>query len=276
MQQLSYGVPDLIYDVGMNKAEDTQYYLAKGFRVVAIEANPAMVEDAQKRFASQIADGQLTIVPQAVAERRGSIRFFVCKTMSAWSTTDQFLVEQQRRAGADFEEITVGAVPFAGILREYKVPHYLKIDIEGSDLLCLHALDGFSERPRSISVEVSFYNHTQLIAIAKKLGYTGFQVISQESVKLQRQPVPAKEGKTIAYQFQRGCSGLFGLDLPDEWISAQKALTRLNWIRWQHKCVGAMRRFGRLFGVEEPAVKLGREVFPMTADWYDLHMTIQP
>jgi len=234
-----------------------------------------VVQHARNRFTSEIADGRLTIVPQAIAEKRGFIRFFVCKTMSAWSTTDEFLVEQQRRAGAEFEEITVEAVPFADILREYKVPHYLKIDIEGSDLLCLHALNGFSGRPRSLSVEVSFYNHTQLVGLAKTLGYTSFQIIPQSSVKQQCQPVPAKEGKGIDYRFERGCSGLFGRDLPDdEWVSAQEALTRLNWIRSQHKSVGAMRRLGHLFGVEEPAVNLGRRIFPRTADWYDLHMTI--
>ncbi len=29
-------IPDLIYDVGMHDGEDTAYYLARGYRVVAI------------------------------------------------------------------------------------------------------------------------------------------------------------------------------------------------------------------------------------------------
>jgi hypothetical protein len=33
--------PGLIYDVGMNNGDDTAYYLRRGFRVVAIEPNPA-------------------------------------------------------------------------------------------------------------------------------------------------------------------------------------------------------------------------------------------
>jgi 16S rRNA A1518/A1519 N6-dimethyltransferase RsmA/KsgA/DIM1 with predicted DNA glycosylase/AP lyase activity len=31
---------DLIYDVGMHHGEDTEFYLRKGFRVVAFEADP--------------------------------------------------------------------------------------------------------------------------------------------------------------------------------------------------------------------------------------------
>ena len=34
---------DLIYDVGMHKGEDTEFYLRKGFRVIAIEADPDLV-----------------------------------------------------------------------------------------------------------------------------------------------------------------------------------------------------------------------------------------
>ena len=34
---------NLIYDVGMSNGDDTAYYLHRGFRVVAIEANPLLV-----------------------------------------------------------------------------------------------------------------------------------------------------------------------------------------------------------------------------------------
>ena len=31
---------DLIYDIGMHNGENTEYYLKRGFRVIAVEANP--------------------------------------------------------------------------------------------------------------------------------------------------------------------------------------------------------------------------------------------
>jgi hypothetical protein len=37
-------IAPLIYDVGMCDGADTAFYLAKGFRVIAIEANPTLVE----------------------------------------------------------------------------------------------------------------------------------------------------------------------------------------------------------------------------------------
>ena len=35
---------DLIYDVGFHRGEDTEFYLAKGFKVVAIEAHPELYQ----------------------------------------------------------------------------------------------------------------------------------------------------------------------------------------------------------------------------------------
>jgi hypothetical protein len=39
--------PNLIYDVGMHTGQDTEFYLAKGFNVIAIEANPLLMQKAQ-------------------------------------------------------------------------------------------------------------------------------------------------------------------------------------------------------------------------------------
>ena len=38
---------DLIYDLGVNRGEDCAFYLAKGFRVVGIEANPSLYDVAR-------------------------------------------------------------------------------------------------------------------------------------------------------------------------------------------------------------------------------------
>ena len=43
-------IEDLIYDVGMHDGDDTAYYLDKGFQVVAVEANPVLVQSGRERF----------------------------------------------------------------------------------------------------------------------------------------------------------------------------------------------------------------------------------
>lgn len=44
----------LIYDVGGHLGEDTDFYLKKGFKVVAIEANPGLAERLSERFRSNL------------------------------------------------------------------------------------------------------------------------------------------------------------------------------------------------------------------------------
>lgn len=51
----------LIFDIGMNDGSDTEYYLSKGFHVVAVEASPPLIEAARAKFASEIAVGQLAL-----------------------------------------------------------------------------------------------------------------------------------------------------------------------------------------------------------------------
>jgi hypothetical protein len=46
---------DLIFDLGMHNAADTKFYLDKGFRVVALEANPALAGAAQSWLAREYA-----------------------------------------------------------------------------------------------------------------------------------------------------------------------------------------------------------------------------
>jgi hypothetical protein len=53
---------DLIYDVGLHKGEDAEFYLRKGFRVVAFEADPDLIAFCKGRLKEFIDQGQLTIV----------------------------------------------------------------------------------------------------------------------------------------------------------------------------------------------------------------------
>lgn len=60
--------PDLIFDVGMHRGEDTDFYLRKGFNVASIEANPDLVRACQNRFTAALRSGQLHIIEGAIAD----------------------------------------------------------------------------------------------------------------------------------------------------------------------------------------------------------------
>jgi FkbM family methyltransferase len=76
----------LIFDVGCNNRQDSDFYLKKGFRVVAVEANPALCEGLRERFAVEIAQGRFTLVCEAIAEEEGEVEFYVNEKENIRST----------------------------------------------------------------------------------------------------------------------------------------------------------------------------------------------
>src|SRR5262245_38423463 len=80
---------NLIFDIGMHKGEDTDFYLNKGFRVVGVEANPALSDYCTQRFQEACHTGQLIIVSKAVAEYEGTIDFYVNQRFSVWGTANR-------------------------------------------------------------------------------------------------------------------------------------------------------------------------------------------
>lgn len=119
---------EIIFDIGMHVGQDTAFYLAKGFRVLAIEANPLLVQDAQKAFEKQIDAGRLTILNVGVGDKEGVFPFYI-NNYSEWSSFDR---EIGSREGCK-EVVDVSMLPFERILAQYGAPYFMKIDIEGYD-----------------------------------------------------------------------------------------------------------------------------------------------
>ena len=78
--------PQLICDVGAHLGEDTDFYLKKGLKVVAIEANPVLAEKLRERLRSNLAGGSLVVLNAAIAENAGELDFYVNQSLSVWGT----------------------------------------------------------------------------------------------------------------------------------------------------------------------------------------------
>ncbi|MEL6372686.1 MAG: FkbM family methyltransferase [Pseudomonadota bacterium] len=103
---------DLIYDVGMHNGDDTAYYLAKGFRVLAFEAHPDLAKAGRARFAHALDQGQLEIVEGAIVpvDHAGDdVTFFANATRSEWGTISADLAHSSDRRADGTTTITVPA-----------------------------------------------------------------------------------------------------------------------------------------------------------------------
>jgi FkbM family methyltransferase len=167
----------LIIDVGMNDASDTAYYLSCGFNVIAVEANPTLTAAAEDRFRREIAEGRLTVLNVGIAQDEGDSDFWISESNHQWSSFSK-PIATRRGATVLAHPIRVRCLPLSAVLKRYGVPYYLKMDIEGYDLIGLESLsEEFA--PRYMSVEFAHGMETRLLERLLTLGYARFKLLNQ-------------------------------------------------------------------------------------------------
>jgi FkbM family methyltransferase len=210
----------LIMDIGMNNGRDSFFYLRKGFRVVAVEGNPFLVEKVSKRLAAYIASGQLIIEPVGLGQKEGQIPFYINLDDDGWSSFNKAL---GTRNGTRYKELSVACIQPQSLFQKYGMPYYLKIDIEGSDIEVVRALHDFSDRPRYISMED---NQTRCFFELWSVGCRAFKIVNQAQLGKIRCPNPPLEGRYVDVKFDGTTSGPFGDEAPGEWMTLDRALEK--------------------------------------------------
>jgi FkbM family methyltransferase len=213
--------PDLIFDFGMHNGDDTDFYLRKGFRVVAVEANPTLCALGAMRFKEALNSKHLIICNIGVAPVRGELSFYINHDLSEWSSFDREIASR----GHPVTEVRVATARPEDFFTAFGIPYYCKIDIEGLDRLVIDAIASLEVKPRYVSFENAATRDFEALAAA---GYTSFQLVEQSGVPRIRLPAPSLEGKTIGHEFPAGSSGPFGMDLPGSWMNVTETRAALN------------------------------------------------
>jgi FkbM family methyltransferase len=216
LDQVAKAANAVIYDIGMHDGSDTDYYLAKGYRVVAVEANPLLCAEAEEKFASAVAEGRLRILNVAVAETAGSATFYVKRERAPQSSL---------RRPADitgWKEITVTTMPLADIIERNTEIAFVKIDVERMDVVALDSLTKEGIRPKLISAEAHSF---EVLLKLYSMGYTHFRLVPGSSGRRHygTQQIKRKDGTPITYTFLPGSCGPFGEDLREPWTNISRA-----------------------------------------------------
>jgi FkbM family methyltransferase len=256
---------DLVYDVGAHLGEDSDFYLKLGYRVVAVEANPALVEKLRHRFENEIAAGRYSLIPRAIGTADAEVTFYVNKTFSVWGTANADWASHEHRGPS--EQIKVRSTRFLDILNEHGCPKYLKIDIEGADMLCVYDLISFGTSPPFLSIESTKLSWADLIAefdALERLGYTAFQVVGQG--KHDGGLFRTRTGEPLQYTFEDGAAGRFGEYLDGQWLTREQALRRYERIFFLYRTIGDNTPLRKLLR----NIPLLRHVLGLVS-WYDTH-----
>jgi FkbM family methyltransferase len=271
---------DLVYDIGMHKGEDTDYYLKKGFRVIGFEANPDLIAYCKGRFCEAIERGRLIIVEGAIVEPQSgetagrAVKFYKNVEKTIWGTINDAWAQRNEKLGTHNQIVEVDAIDLTECLKRYGIPYYMKIDIEGSDTICLKSLLGVEPKPSYISIEsekVSFQRLREELNLLEQLGYDKFKAIQQQTIKYQVEPSSSEEGTYVGYTFEFGSSGLFGRDLPGRWKTKRQILTEYRVIFVGYRLFGdhgllKKSRIGSLLR-RIMGIALRRHI----PGWYDTH-----
>lgn len=190
----------LVIDVGMHNGDDTAYYLSRGYRVVAVDADPQMVAHAHSRFPSEVASGRLQLLNAGIAEQAGRATFWICDSHTKWNSFHRGIAS---RTGAAHHPVEVPTIRFAAVLERYGTPHFLKVDIEGNERIALSDLDS-GQLPAYLAVEAecaegwqshSPQNAIETLAQLYELGYRDFRLVEQESYSVLS--LPPTWGQTL-------------------------------------------------------------------------------
>jgi FkbM family methyltransferase len=238
----------LIVDVGMHRGDDTAFYLAQGFRVLAVEANPELAERGRQRFAHEIDRGLLTIRHAAVAESAGVVSFYSGQ-QDGWGSLSK------ERAGAslnvDLQKFEVEACTFAELL-DGLTPYYVKVDIEGADLVCVRGAISLPHPPAYFSFECDLTQVADTVAGIRGLseaGYRRFKLVNQALNPQVRCPNPPLEGRYVDVTFTHDMSGPFGEETPGEWLGLEEILDRFGRIARQQAARASYAETGKILGV---------------------------
>jgi FkbM family methyltransferase len=260
----------LVFDVGLNFGQDTTFYLAQGYRVLAIEADPVLAGQARNKFDQEIQAGRLEILNVGIADKEGLADFWICEEKPEFNSFHRAIAS---RNGYSHRSIQVPVMRFSTIIERYGTPYFLKVDIEGNDMLCLNDLSP-SSLPRYLSVEsecpldeksASEEDGLRVLQKLHSLGYRKFKLIDQFTFcslslppsfhhradalakrALNRLPVPGlgiisrfvimkhRLEKRFRREFVVGSSGVWGEDTPGQWIGYDEAARAYRFYRERH------------------------------------------
>jgi FkbM family methyltransferase len=159
----------LVFDVGANIGNYSDLFLTMGARVVAFEPNPTLVRRLNKRFGH---NRNITVEPVALGDGAYSTFMYSCESHGLSSLSDKH-VREAKQIFHTYNwkpNVLVRVKLLSDYIKQYGVPDFVKIDVEGYEL---NVLQGMNMAVPALSFEFlrcDPYTTTQCLSVLDSLG----------------------------------------------------------------------------------------------------------
>lgn len=185
----------VVFDIGSNDGSDSENYLKKGFCVVAVDANPQMINNTMKRFHRHHPqfENKIHFVPMGLGDTFGNFSFYLSYDTTRSGFDDRFANRKDKadpHTGQKMKRITVPTIQCEALweLIPNRAPYFMKIDIEERHYTCVEALQRLAHKqlPKYLSWEMHEWAKgtrfpaldTQLIEKMHALHYAKMKIAS--------------------------------------------------------------------------------------------------
>lgn len=177
---LNEGVKNLVFDLGFHNGDTSEYYLKNGYKVVGVDCNQNILNEARCKFTKYINKGDLIVLDKCISDKNNDTISFYISTYPVWSSCNKQIAERIEMS----EEIKVETITLSKLIETYGCPVYCKIDIEGNDVYAIRSLGGCKDIPQYISVEaeclgVGDNSTVNMLDELYNVGYERFFIVDQ-------------------------------------------------------------------------------------------------
>ncbi|MBT1072718.1 FkbM family methyltransferase [Pelotalea chapellei] len=164
---------DLVFDVGANRGNMAEAFLAAGARVVCIEPQPHLAAVLRQRFAG---NSRVTVIEKGLGSLRGRSSMSVSSQADILSTFAEHWKVGRFKDMVWDQQIEVQITTLDDLVAEFGIPRFCKIDVEGFER---EVVKGLSSKIGVLSYEFTaeYRDHSmEVLEMLIRLGYRQFNV----------------------------------------------------------------------------------------------------
>jgi len=140
---------DLCFDIGTNLGNRIDVFLELGAKVIAIEPQKGCVKYLKRKYKDKI-----ITLNKAVGEKNEKKEFFIAKYSSTLSSLSKDWIDEVKKTR--FKDVKwnkkeiIDVVSLDSLIKEFGIPDFIKIDVEGYEL---EVLKGLTKKINMLSFE---------------------------------------------------------------------------------------------------------------------------